>query len=159
MTTATAAQCRKCEASALHLITECDIYGEYVRCLQCGKHQVEGQLGDWLDDHPTGGTGIYEKNAPTYITLQMCVPGTSWKAKSDIALLEIEYCAVRNFEAKRTRPTAIITSIKGWPEKWGAYPESRNILKVKKQFRNKTGYYANCFGEALQLSLVDKTLI
>ena len=159
MTTATAAQCRKCEASALHLITESDIYGEYEKCLQCGEVQGDKVVGDWADDHPTGGTGTYEKNAPTFITLQMCVPGTSWKAKSDIELLEIEYCAVRNFEAKRTRPTAIITRIKGWPEKWFAYPESKNILKVKKQFRNKTGYYANCFVEALQLSLADKTLI
>ena len=89
----------------------------------------------------------------------MCVPGTSWKAKSDIALLEIEYCAVRNFEAKRKRPSAIITSIKGWPEKWVAHPKSKNIREVRQQFLSKTGYYPNCFEEALQLSLADKTLI
>ena len=159
MTTATAVQCQKCEASALHLITESDMYGEYTKCLQCGEVQADKVLGDWADDHPADGTRVYERNAPTYITLQMCVPGTSWKAKSDIALLEIEYCAVRNYEAKRVRPTAIITRIKGWPEKWLVYAYSRNIPKVKKHFRIKTGYYPSCFEEALQLSLADKTLI
>ena len=39
MTTATAVECRKCEASALHLITESDIYGEYVRsAFSAAKH-------------------------------------------------------------------------------------------------------------------------
>ena len=49
MTTATAAQCRKCEASALHLITESDIYGEYEKCLQCGEVQGDKVVGDWPD--------------------------------------------------------------------------------------------------------------
>ena len=38
MTTAIAAQCQKCEASALHLVTESDQYGEYINCMVCGKH-------------------------------------------------------------------------------------------------------------------------
>ena len=96
MTTAIAAQCRKCEASALHLITERDIYGEYEKCLQCGEVQADKVVGDWpdTDDATTRvgwgwQTGV--KKQPQFITFQLCIPGSEWRKKSDVAFLEIEY--------------------------------------------------------------------
>ena len=162
MTTATAAQCRKCEASALHLITESDIYGEYEKCLQCGEVQGDKVVGDWpdTDDAMTRvgwGWQTGAKKQPQFITFQLCIPGSEWRKKSDVAFLEIEYHPYKIYY--RSNPQAIILSVKGWPYYWSARPAGPKVRMAGRAFRAKTGYVAKNFGEALQLSLADKTLI
>ena len=155
MNTATAAQCRKCEASALHLITESDIYGEYEKCLQCGEIQADKVVGDWADEPLNSGYDTHHQ--PQFITFQLCVPGGAWRKKSDVAFLEIEYHPYKL--SGRANPQAIILSVKGWPYHWSARKTGKNIRTAIRTFRAKTGYVAKNFGEALQLSLADKTLI
>ena len=159
MTTATAAQCQKCEASALHLVTESDMYGEYTKCLQCGEVQADKSVGDWPDEMPNLGWGWQREHAkqPQFITMTLCVPGYQRRKDSDVAFLEIEYNPYQI--SNRFNPQAIIISVKGWPYYWSPYKTGRYLRKAIRAFRAKTGYVAKNFGEALQLSLADKTLI
>ena len=159
MTTATAAQCQKCEASALHLVEESDQHGQYINCLQCGKHQVEERLGDLPDEMPNLGWGWQREHAkqPQFITMILCVPGYQRRKDSDVAFLEIEYNPYQI--SKRVNPQAIIISVKGWPYYWSAGMRGKYLPRAIRTFRAKTGYVAKNFGEALQLSLADKTLI
>ena len=159
MTTATAAQCQKCEASAPHLITESDQHGEYTKCLQCGEVQADKVVGDWPDEMPNIGWGwrAENKKQPLFITMTLCVPGLQRRKDSDVAFLEIEYNPYQI--SGRANPQAIILSVKGWPYHWSAGMRGKYLPRAIRTFRAKTGYVAKNFGEALQLSLADKTLI
>ena len=127
--------------------------------------RVQGDkiVGDWpdIDDDKTRvgwGWQTGAKKQPQFITFQLCIAGAEWRKKSDVAFLEIEYHPYKIHY--RSNPQAIILSVKGWPYHWSA----RARLGQRCAWREghsepRQGYVAKNFGEALQLSLADKTLI